>query len=218
MISGVAFTKVNRIIQLKILEKELLPNGTIATTNSENSWRTSNTFSIDDYDVEEGVDFHKISWYNRSIDLDAVFDADRVVTGVRFRVFNSHLRLEVRVTKFNYQTGKLIDIHHSEWISNNTTETKKLIESKYPDRSTRSNEKSIPIRAKNYYVNFQPTDIRKDLAQSTVPFIDATPIVSQKPLAGLGLYVKTQNGYGGFIGANLIVFDASLDITPINNF
>ncbi|XP_031620537.1 uncharacterized protein LOC116339056 [Contarinia nasturtii] len=201
------------------MESELMPNGTIEATHLNNSsWHTSNTFSIDDDDVEEGVDFYQMSWFNRSIDLDTVFDADRVVTGVRFRVFNSHLRLEVRVTKFNYQTGKLIDIEHSEWISNNATETKKLIEPKHPDRSTRSKEKSIPIQGKNYYVNFQPTDIHKDVAQSTVPFIDTTPIVSRKPLAGLGLYLKTQNGYGGFIGAKLIVFDASLDMLPINNF
>lgn len=200
-----------------------MPNGRlhqIDVTNSANTqtWRTSKPFSIDDYDVEEGVDFHTISWFNRSIDLDTVVDAARVVTGVRFRIVNSHLRLEVRVTNFNYQTGKLIDIQHSEWIYNKNTTGKKILELQYPDRSTQSKQKSIPIRGTNHYINFQPTDI-KDAAQSTVPFIDATPVESQTtPLAGVGLYYKTQFGFGGFIAPKLIVFDAALDMTPINNY
>lgn len=221
VISGVSLTKVNRIIHLNISERELLPNGRLRmdARNFVDIWRTSKVFSIDDYDVEEGVDFHKISWLNRSIDLDTVIDADRVVTGVRFRVVNSHLRLEVRVTNFNYQTGKLIDIQHSEWIYNNSTATTKIqLEMQYPDRSTRSTQKSIPIRGKNHYINFQPTDTYKDAAQSIVPFIDRTSIVSDTPLAGIGLYYKTQYGYGGFIAPKLIAFDASLHMTPINNF
>lgn len=197
-----------------------MPNGRLRVdaTSSTNTWRTSKVFSIDDYDVEEGVDFHTISWLNRSIDLDTVMDADRVVTGVRFRVVNSHLRLEVRVTNFNYQTGKLIDIQRSEWTYNNSTITKMPLEVQYPDRSTRSTQKSIPIRGKNHYINFQPTDIRKDAAQSTIPFIDPTPVVSDTPLGGVGIYFKTQYGYGGFIAPKLIAFDASLHMTPINNF
>lgn len=189
-------------------------------TNSADSqrWRTSKEFSIDDFDIEEGVDFHTISLFNRSIDLDTVVDADRIVTGIRFRVVNSHLRLEVRVTNFDYQTGKLIDIQRSEWIYNNNSMEKKQLELQHPDRSTRSKEKSIPIRGKNHYINFQPTDIYKDVAQSTVPFLDTTTVESQKPLAGVGLYQKTQYGYGGFIAPKLIVFDASADMTPINNF
>ncbi|XP_055324718.1 uncharacterized protein LOC129579094 [Sitodiplosis mosellana] len=222
VISGVGFTKVNRIIQLKISERELLPNGTfsqIDVTNmaDQSFWRTSKEFSIDDYDVEEGVDYHTLSWFNRSIDLDTVIDDARVVTGVRFRVVNSHIRLEVRVTNFNYQTGKLIDIQRSEWLYNKNSTEKKLLELQYPDRSTRSKQKSIPIHGKNHYINFQSTDMN-DASQSTVPFLDSHLVESQKPLAGVGLYYKTQFGYGGFIAAKLIVFDASLDITPINNF
>lgn len=51
-----------------------------------------------------------------------------------------------------------------------------------------------------------------------VPFIDATPVESLTPLAGVGLYLKTQLGYGGFIAPKLIVFDSSLYMTSINNY
>lgn len=36
----------------------------------------------------------------------------------------------------------------------------------YPDRSTRTPQKSIPIRGENHSVQFQPTDKLKDAAQS----------------------------------------------------
>lgn len=225
VISGVGLTKVNRIIQLKILERELLPNGQLGQIDGPNSansqsWRTSKEFSIDDYDVEEGIDFHTLTWEHRAIDLDSVVDSGiRVVTGIRFRVVNSHLRLEVRVTNFDYNTGKLIDIQRSEWIHNNDSfTTKKKLELQYPDRSTRSKQKSIPIRGKNHYIEFQPSDINADASQSTVPFLDGTLVESKKPLAGVGLYYKTQLGSGGFIAPKLIVFDAAVDMTPINNF
>lgn len=214
VVAAVGFIRINRIIQLQIRERELLPNGRLNLDAENASWQTSKEFSLDN--GEEGVDFHTVSWFNRSIDLDTLADGGRVVTGVRLRVINSHLRLEIQVTHFNYQTGRL-DIERSEWLSNNST-SRKPLDLHYPDRSTRSKEKSMPIRGNNYYVNFQATDILKDAAQSIVPFIDGTAVESQTPLAGVGLYYKTQHGYGGFIAPKLIAFDASLHMKPINNF
>lgn len=217
VISGVKLIKINRVIHFAILEKELLPIGRLVDVPSD-TWRPSNIFSIDDYDIEEGVDFHTISLFNRTIDLDTVIDADRIITGVRFRVVDSHLRLEVRATNFNYLTGKLIDIQRSEWIHDKSSAKKMPLELQSPDRSTRSQQKSIPIRGMNHCISFQPSDIWKDAAQSTVPFIDGTAVVSKVPLTGLGLYYKTQYGYGGFIAPKLIAIDASLHMTPINTF
>lgn len=172
MITGVGITKVNRIIQFQITEGELLPNGKVDTLNSIGylnpslKWRYAQPFAVDDFDVEEGIDYHTLSWHNRSIDLDNVFDSERVVTGVRFRVVDSHLRLEVRVTNFDYRTGKLFDVQHSQWISNDSKD-KKVIPFQRPDRPTRTPKKSIPIKLSNLYAQFQPSDIHKDAAQST---------------------------------------------------
>lgn len=172
VITGVGITKVNRIIQFQITEGELLPNGKVDTLNTFGylnpslKWRYAQPFSVDDFDVEEGIDYHTLSWHNRSIDLDTVYDSERVVTGVRFRIVGSHLRLEVRVTNFDYRTGKLFDIQHSQWISNDSN-NKKMIPFQRPDRPTRTPEKSIPIKLPNLYAQFQPSDIYKDAAQST---------------------------------------------------
>lgn len=64
-------------------------------------------------------------------------------------------------------------------------------------------------------MQFQPTDIDKDAAQTTVPFLDATKLEANVPLSGIGLYYKSTYGYGGFIGPKLIVFDSAKYITPL---
>lgn len=215
--AGVGITKINRIIQLKILEKDLLPNGQIQNSEFEDRWKTADIFSIDDGESIEGIDYHTLSWYNRSIDLDTLIDSERIVTGVRFRVVDSHIRLEVRFTEFDFQTGQLRNLEYSSWISNDATKKMEVFPYR-PDRSTNSPKKSMPIFEENIFVKFQPSDIKKDAAQSTIPFIDATPIEALTPLNGVGLYLKTQYGYGGYIAPSLIVFDAAMHITPINNF
>lgn len=221
IVTGVAITKINRIIQFTIIERELLPNGQVAAVanfsqKAYNAWKTAAPFHIDDPDVVEGEDFHQLSWKKRSIDLDTLMDLDRVLTGVRFRIVDSHIRLEIRVTDFDYQTGRLKDIRHSKWIGNNFRPKRQLVPVR-PDRPTKSQVKSMPFVGDNVYVNFQPSDIEKDAAQSTIPFIDTMPLQSMTPLAGVGLQLKLSTGYGGFIAPKLIVFDSGLYITPINN-
>lgn len=170
VITGVAITKINRIIQFKITERKLLPNGKINAVHNDSAWhqwRTAKEFSIDDTDVEVGIDYYALAWpHNRTIDLDTVFDADRVVTGVRFRVVQSHLRLQVRVTHFDFRTGQLADVQDSEWIGGDARERAPL-DLKQPDRSTRTPQKSMPVRGENLSIQFQPTDVLKDAAQST---------------------------------------------------
>lgn len=220
IVTGVAITKINRIIQFKIIERQLLPNGQVAVSDSPGTaydeWKTAAPFHINGLDVVEGVDFHQLSWKKRSIDLDTLIDMERVVTGIRFRVIDSHLRLEIRVTDFDYQTGHLKDLRHSKWIGNNHRPKRQLVPVR-PDVPTKAKQKSMPFLGDNVYINFQPSDIEKDAAQSTIPFIDTTPLQAMTPLAGLGLQYKTSIGSGGFIAPKLIVFDAGLYIMPINN-
>lgn len=220
IVTGVAITKINRIIQFKILERVLLPNGQVAIENSPypapREWKTATLFNISDPDVVEGVDYHQLTWKKRSVDLDTLKDMERVVTGVRFRVVDSHIRLEVRVTDFDYQTGHLKDLRHSKWIGNNFRPKRQLVPVR-PDLPTKTKVKAMPYLGDNVFVNFQPSDVEKDAAQSTIPFIDATPLEAMTPLAGVGLHYKTSIGSGGFIAPKLIVFDSGLYITPINN-
>lgn len=81
-------------------------------TNMAHVWRTSKEFPIYDYAVVECVDFQQFCYSN-----DPSIWIFVVIYGVCFRVVNSHLRLEGQFTNFNYQTGQLVDIQHSEWIT-----------------------------------------------------------------------------------------------------
>lgn len=215
IIVGVSIVELNRIIQFRILEKKLLPNGQVSNDNG--MWKTASPFSLDTTDASAGIDYHTLTWQNRSIALDTVVDLNRVVTGVRFRIIDSLIRLEVRFTDFEYQTGLLQHTRHSQWAGNSRLSVQKL-EPIRPDNPTKTMKKSMPIVGENFAIDFQPSDVEKDAAQSTIPFIDASPLQSNIPLSGVGLHLKSQVGYGGFVAPKLVVFDSGLYITPINQF
>lgn len=85
---------------------------------------------------------------------------------------------------------------------------------KRPDIPTRTRSKSVPTTQSNQYIEFGPTDIDADLAQTTVPYLDSQDVVSIPPvaLAGVGLFHKGQTGFGGFVAPKLITYDFAAHI------
>lgn len=120
MVTGVRMQKINQVIHIQIKQGVLLPRGNIEESTLE--WKPINNYSIFDAEIENGKDYHTISWEDRAIDLD---DLDSpigyLLTGLRFRMVGSHLNLEIQVTAFNYTTGKLRP-DKSHWHSNDNTE------------------------------------------------------------------------------------------------
>lgn len=211
--TGVAITKINRIIQLKIAQRKLLPRGSVNMTDDpiypEIQWKTAQLFNLDDENVQDGKDYFTLTWVNRSIALTSAIidDGERVMTGVRFRQYHNHIRLEVRATRFDYERGELKDLTRNDWVgySSNLRELKMY----RPDVPTKSKQKSRPVSEDNHFIQFAPSDLDKDGAQTTVPYLDATKIEANVPLLGTGLYYKTTYGYGGFIAPKLIVFNSA---------
>lgn len=80
---------------------------------------------------------------------------------------------------------------------------------KSPNVPTRSKTKSLPISTSNTFIKFTHSDLNKDAAQTTVPFLDAQDVVNNPPvpLEGIGIFVKGQDGYGGFIAPKIKTFD-----------
>lgn len=114
VVTGLRFVKHNRIFHLQIQEGELLPHGVINEATLQ--WKPLDTYSITDKDVKRDVDFHVLSYENRSIDLVKVkADTDFVVTGLRFRVVGGHLNLEAQFTGFDFKSGKLTQA--ANWLS-----------------------------------------------------------------------------------------------------
>lgn len=115
IVTGVAITKRNRMIQFLIAESTLLPYGKLNTTianengdsNANNRYLGHSEFSITDANIKDGVDYHTLTYEKRSINLDTVVvPAGQIVTGVRFNaLYDGTLTIQIRATDFDYVTG-----------------------------------------------------------------------------------------------------------------
>uniref|UniRef100_A0ABK9ND08 Uncharacterized protein n=1 Tax=Glossina morsitans morsitans TaxID=37546 RepID=A0ABK9ND08_GLOMM len=221
VVTGLRFTKQNRVFHLQIQEGELLPRGVINRTSL--AWKPVENYTLYEKGVHNNRDYYTLSYGARSIDLDDIVTDDNtfVVTGVRFRVMGAHLNLEARLTEFNFETGKLVRPEsNSFWKSNDNTDVsgdrRAKIVLNEPDMPIRTKAKSIPDSRHNQYIEFGPSSMRKDAGQSTVPFIDIQDVISNPsvPLAGIGIYHKGRPGYGGFLAPKLLTYDFTPHIQP----
>ncbi|XP_017851839.1 uncharacterized protein LOC108606329 isoform X1 [Drosophila busckii] len=214
VVTGLRFVKKNRIFHLQIQEGQLLPRGAI--NQSTVAWRPVDDYKIFDRNVAKGVDYHTLNYESRSIDLDDIMKADDnsfVVTGVRFRVLGAHLNLEAMLSEFDFKKGELIMPGVNIWQSNDNTdvsgERRVKLNNYNADVPTRTIVSSLPISKDNQYIDFVNSGMDADAAQSTVPFIDIQDVVSNPPvpLAGIGIYFKSRQGFGGFVAPKIITYD-----------
>lgn len=211
MVTGVAITKVNRVIQLTIAQRELQQNGSIESNSNESiHWTTSPSIIVEDNNTVNGFDYHTLTYENRTIDLDTLIaPVGQVVTGVRFNAnAKGHLTIQIRVTDIDITTGRLMNLNDSIWLSN-PNGGKNKINIGRADVSTKAMEKSVSKNDTNAYVEFGPTDIKLDIAQRTVPFLEGLKVEPKVPvpLSGVGLYYKRAPGFGGFVAPKIVVYD-----------
>ncbi|XP_012216013.1 uncharacterized protein orion isoform X1 [Linepithema humile] len=208
VITGIRLQKVDQVIHIQIQEGQLLPRGAINTSTIE--WQPIDDFSVMDSNVKSGIDYHKLVWERRALDLDDLTSPqDHLLTGIRFRMVGSRLNLEIMVTPFNFTSGLLTEPKiKSFWHSNDITDRTELTFTE-PDIPIRDPVQNVPDSAVNQYLNFAPSDRRKDAAQSTIPFLDVQPIVPNPPvpIAGAGVFHKGRKGSGGFVTLKLITYD-----------
>lgn len=201
--------KVNRAIQFSISERVLYAHGKVNDTFRRSQNWTTDTFRFID-EGENGKDYFTLTREHRSINLDTmVLPLHRVVTGVRFAVHNNRLHFEIRATDFNHETGKLQNLDSSMWIKNINEERRTQLKLENPDSPTRTTNIQERFDSDDKFVEFQSSDIKKDLAQVTVPYIETVPLEASepRPLSGVGLYYKGENGLGGFIAIKLIAHE-----------
>lgn len=216
VLTGLRFRKVNRIIHIQVQQGELLPRGNINASSVE--WVPIQDYRLLDRGIRNGIDYFTMNWTHRAIDLDdlkSTLRKDQVVTGVRFRTLGRHLRLEVRFTEFDFNTGKLLDESTQIWVSSENTENsagdqrRTPVKLKSPDIPTLTRAASNIDSDPNQYIEFTHTDLDRDVGQTTVPFLDAQDVVSNPPvpISGLGVYHKGQPLYGGFVGFKMFTYD-----------
>lgn len=217
-----ALRKHNRVIQFSIIERDILPDAEVdpVVRYGPNAWRISDFDFLNSNESEEGVDFHQLTWDNRSMNLDTiVLPSKQVLTGVRFILLDGRLTLQVRGTDVDYNTGKLVNLEQSVWINNAAdSEGRKKIEVLGRDVPTRSINLHSPIDSINKFVVFESSDVRRDLAQVTVPYIESVLLEASDPqaLSGVGLFYKSDQHFSGFIAIKLIAYDLQPTIEPPN--
>ncbi|XP_017130381.1 uncharacterized protein LOC108148045 isoform X2 [Drosophila elegans] len=191
VVTGVRFEKLNRVFHLLIQEGELQPFGVINETTLQ--WKPVDGYSITDKDVQEGVDFHMLTYEKRSVDLDELkSENNSMVTGLRFK---SGLLIAPKTTSY--------------WVSGSNDQPRHKLSPKDAELSTRSPVPSKPLPSENHFIEFTNSGFEQDVGQSTVPFIDIQDVFSfpAVPLSGIGLYYKGQDGFGGFLAPKLITYD-----------
>lgn len=211
IITGIAFRKLNRVIQFVISERELFGYGHVDTTYmSRQIWKNDSFDFLSDPLSQNGTDYYALTREHRSINLDTInIPPSMVLTGVRLQLRDNRLTMEVRGTEFEFHTGKLKNLDKSTWFNNlNRNERTKVVIDE-PDAPTRTTNIQERYDAVDKYVEFGPSDIKKDLAQVTVPYIESIHLEASepRPLAGAGLYYKGEPGYGGFVAIKLVAYD-----------
>ncbi|KAJ6649489.1 hypothetical protein Bhyg_04725 [Pseudolycoriella hygida] len=210
IITGVGLFKVKGIFTWGIHQSEFLGNGRVNLTKPWHPFTLTEHFQPDGQ--VEGVDYHTLTNQNRAINLDTVtVPVGSVVTGVRFKVIQGILNIEVRATKFEFSTGMLYNDH--KWICNgHENQLRAEISLKKSNIPTKATDYSVPNLEENKVVKFQPTGLYEDVAQTTIPFIDSQMVESfdrEAPLSGVGIYFKGSPGFGGFIAPKVITYDMS---------
>ena len=108
-------------MHIEIQQGTLLPGGKI----DENSvyWKGADDYTLSDKNVKPGVDYHTIKWEQRGINLDDVkAPSESLITGLKFNLVGKNLTLQIRSTKFELETGKLVLSKDSSWLENKLEE------------------------------------------------------------------------------------------------
>jgi len=81
---------------------------------------------------------------------------------------------------------------------------------------TKSSTASEPDMSSNKFIKFTHSSIDRDVAQTTLPFIDMQTVAPFPgvPLSGIGIYHKGTKSFGGFIGASVFTYNLSNNINP----
>ncbi|KAG8223712.1 hypothetical protein J437_LFUL004077 [Ladona fulva] len=220
VVTGLRFVKVNRIIHLQIQDGVALPGGAINVSTLE--WVPIQPFKPSDPGIIRGVDFHMMTWEERSIDLDTLSGPEgNVLTGVRLRLLGPHLNLEILSTPFNITSGQLGSLNSSEWIGNDNTpaavqKPRTEVVLIKPEVPTKCHRKSTIDSNKDQFIKFTHSDIDSDAAQTTVPYIDSQSVELNPPtlLIGAGVYHKGSINCGGFVAPKVVTYDFSQHLSP----
>nr|ACM40903.1 secreted salivary protein [Culicoides nubeculosus] len=193
VVIGVQLALKDKIFYFKIRQSPLLPLG--KADQRKLSWKS------DDPSLSSASkDIFKLDVNKRSIHIGSATSnlSDFVVTGVKFAEIDGNLALGVKLTKFDVMSGKLMN-DNNQWIYNSLSK-QKLNNGGVANRPIKFTDNHASEKLDLGLVEFRQSDLKDDVGQSTVPFIDLRSIVSTgTALIGVGLQFRTRDTSGGFI-------------------
>ncbi|CAL4125405.1 unnamed protein product [Meganyctiphanes norvegica] len=214
VITGIRIIKRNQVIHLQIQQGQALPQGQVNTTTLE--WQQVEQINVHSSSHQDGLHFKKLSFEYRTMDLDTLTGLNNhVVTGIRFRSLEKRMHIEIQVNPINFTTGE-IEAFNGVWVNNgndmeNITAGRGEITVADSDIPTRYNGATQITAEDNSYIEFGQSSLHKDISQSTVPFFDAQKVSPIQPawLSGVGIYHKSREGTGGFLGLQVLTYNIS---------
>ncbi|XP_014208045.1 uncharacterized protein LOC106639113 [Copidosoma floridanum] len=224
VVTGVKFVLVNHTLHIQIQQGKLKQYGSI---NKESlKWKDIETvteyadeiitFTPDDKekyktrDTYKGKKTFKLDWYDkRGLYLDDMdLKKNEVVAGVRFGLVRQknnfiYVKLDIMAMEFNYNKGQLNSREYYWWsLKQRSLDRTHLNLEEYDTPTLLENIKNKPDGVAHKYAKFTPSAYSsKDAGQSTLPFIDIQPVVSDPPvpLSGISMDIKRADKSGGYL-------------------
>ncbi|XP_008548916.1 uncharacterized protein LOC106693059 [Microplitis demolitor] len=227
VVVGVRFVKKDYMIHVQIKEGKL----GVGEVGTLNRWNDLENFDYDEKLEEYRVMVDNSTTVGLTLGLDyghpEILNFDDVmapqgyvVTGVRFRFAGAELwspnmksgpiELQIRVSPFDYIKKKIIDHHQTHWMSAERMDKRVELILTDPDKPTKSSKNIIDSKP-GQFIKFRASDLRKDAAQSTVPFFDAVPVEGNPTysLGGIGIVHRGCKGFGGYLAFRIYDLDIS---------
>ncbi|KAJ8946872.1 hypothetical protein NQ318_006782 [Aromia moschata] len=219
VVTGLRFVKKNRIIHLQIQEGELMPRGKINTETLH--WVPVEDYKITDRKIFNGQDYHTLSSEKRAIDLDDLeANEGYILTGVRFKEIGSHLNFEIFTTKFDFDTGKLLNpTSTSVWKDNPNTDSSmkkpkdqgEIEPPRHTDSVHIALDSNLKIRSiRRVYAFGHRQRCRSD--DGAVPGRTEGGIVTGCAVKRGRYLPQGESNFGGFVAPKIITYDFSKHI------
>ncbi|CAG5084209.1 Protein of unknown function [Cotesia congregata] len=222
VITALQFIEKNNMIHIQVMESELMPSGETDLApwkpleNFIYNEKTEMYYVVHDQSIVTlvpGVDYGHPEIMNLD---DVIAPPGHLITGVKWgfagdslekpQMKTGPMQMQVRVTPFDFDQGKLIDLNKTHWITPNSENPRtEMVLERSDNPSEASN--NPPDSKTNQFIKFRTTDWCKDFGARTVPFFNGQTVrfLPMTALGGVGIFHKGITGYGGYLA--LRVFD-----------
>ncbi|XP_057334298.1 uncharacterized protein LOC130673340 [Microplitis mediator] len=220
VVTGIKFTVKDNMITINIQEGQLV-NGIVDPTTVK--WKT---------DLgnlpKNGPDSVVLNYYFKSFDLDDIeLPYGQFVTGVKFElVGESHLALSIRGTEM-WNNIKSWPSKISQWHVppvNLKDERIKIDITDFANSAEIKNQTTELSRSRRDYISLSVGLYSNEFNNlAIIPFFDSQDVVTEPPapLGGVGLFYKSQLGFGGFLSLKYIAseynYNAQAELDYLEN-